>query len=111
MAPGPEWGIKPAWRASLESIPGFEGFECFEGTVSGNSQNFGVGFDGFEGATSGKSEKIRGNQESSQLAACGSPHCGGCYEVASGVRLHPPKISPEWTAYLKCCQKQGRKVQ
>lgn len=69
------------------------------------------GFEGFDGATSGKSEKIRGNQEPSTLAACGPPHCGGCYEVAPGVRLHPPKISPEWTEYLKRCREQGRKVQ
>ena len=87
------------------------GFEGFESAAHGDSQNSGVGFDGFEGATSGKSEKIRGGQECSQLAPCGSPHCGGCYEVTPGVRLHPPKISPEWAEYLKRCQGQGRKAQ
>jgi hypothetical protein len=81
--------------------PGFEGFE---GAVPGKSQNSGVGFDGFEGAIPGESEKIQGGQEPPNLAPCGSPHCGGCYEVAPGVRLHPPKVSPEWTAWLNKCQ-------
>ena len=25
------------------------------------------------------------------LAACGSPNCGGCYEVGGGFKIHPPK--------------------
>ena len=29
--------------------------------------------------------------QSTALAACSSPHCAGCYEVAPGVKLHPPK--------------------
>lgn len=29
-------------------------------------------------------------------ALCGSPHCAGCYEVAPGVRIHPPKSGKGW---------------
>lgn len=25
------------------------------------------------------------------LAACGSPHCNGCYDVGDGRKIHPPK--------------------
>ena len=108
-----DWEPKAQASAAPEpqvAKPSEAGFEGFEGTAPGNSQNFGVGFDDFEGATSGKSEKIRGDQEASKLAPCGSPHCGGCYEVAPGVRLHPPKVSPEWTAYLQRCRKKGERL-
>ncbi|MBI1955897.1 MAG: hypothetical protein HYS38_05840 [Acidobacteria bacterium] len=44
------------------------------------------------------------DESSFEVAPCGSPHCGGCYEVAPGARLHPPRISPEWRAYLDRCQ-------
>jgi hypothetical protein len=30
------------------------------------------------------------------LALCGSPACGGCYEVAPGVRIHPRKSGMGW---------------
>ena len=29
-------------------------------------------------------------------APCGSPYCSVCYEIAPGVRIHPPKTSEEW---------------
>ena len=32
----------------------------------------------------------------SEVASCGSPSCGGCYEVGTGVRIHPPKTSQVW---------------
>lgn len=41
-------------------------------------------------------------------AACGSPDCGGCYEVAPGVRLHPPKSSLKWLAWLERWEAKGR---
>lgn len=50
------------------------------------------------------------SETSLDLAPCGSPHCGGCYEVAPGVRLHPPRISPEWQAYLERCQAKAKPV-
>lgn len=30
------------------------------------------------------------------LAACGSSHCAGCYEVEPTVRIHPPKKGEDW---------------
>jgi hypothetical protein len=30
------------------------------------------------------------------LVACGSSHCAGCYEVAPGVRIHPPKCGEDY---------------
>ena len=36
------------------------------------------------------------NRKTAGLAPCGSEHCAGCYEVAPGVRLHPPKSGPGW---------------
>jgi len=36
-----------------------------------------------------------------KVAACGSPHCAGCYEVAPGVRIHPPKCGEEYGKWLE----------
>ena len=66
---------------------------------------------GFEGAISGETPIIREGAEPSELAPCGSPHCGGCYEVAPGARLHPPKISPEWQSRFEKWQPKGKRVQ
>ena len=30
------------------------------------------------------------------LAPCGSPDCGGCYDIGEGRKIHPPKASAEW---------------
>ncbi len=30
------------------------------------------------------------------LAACGSPHCAGCYDVGDGRKIHPPKSGAGW---------------
>jgi len=38
---------------------------------------------------------------SEEVAACGSPHCAGCYEVAPGVRIHPPKCGKEYGEWLE----------
>jgi hypothetical protein len=35
------------------------------------------------------------------LVACGSSHCAGCYEVAPGVRIHPPKCGEDYRAWLE----------
>jgi hypothetical protein len=40
-------------------------------------------------------------QGRANLAACSSPHCAGCYDVGDGKRIHPPKCSPEWLAWLE----------
>jgi hypothetical protein len=47
-----------------------------------------------------RKEEVLAFLESRKVAPCGSPHCAGCYEVAPGVRLHPPKASPAWLAWL-----------
>jgi hypothetical protein len=45
-------------------------------------------------------------------APCGSPDCAGCYEVALGRRIHPPKSSEEWLDWLAKWQPREReKVQ
>jgi hypothetical protein len=31
-----------------------------------------------------------------ESAGCGSPHCSGCYEVDSGLRLHPPRCGKDY---------------
>jgi hypothetical protein len=41
-----------------------------------------------------------GGAREAGVATCGSPACGGCYEVSKGVHLHPPKVSEEWKAWL-----------
>lgn len=41
------------------------------------------------------------------LAPCGSPHCSGCYEIEPGRRIHPPRSSREWLAWLERWQPKG----
>jgi hypothetical protein len=43
-----------------------------------------------------------------EMSACGSPHCAGCYEVAPGVRIHPPKCGEDYRAWLKRWEAKGR---
>lgn len=42
------------------------------------------------------------------LSACGSPHCAGCYEVGGGKKIHPPKPSVEWLAWLERWKPEGK---
>jgi hypothetical protein len=42
------------------------------------------------------------------LAACGSPHCAGCYDVALGVRIHPPKCGEDYRAWLERWEAKGK---
>ena len=56
---------------------------------------------GFEGATSAESSIIRAEPNLAEVASCGSPKCQGCYKVAPGVRLHPPKPSQDWLDRVK----------
>ena len=119
MAPKSKRGIKPVRRVSFEpfssesegvgmsltNIPKSNRWMAWQLKVhvsgaaeSEPSKPTKPGSVGFEGAMSGEAEVIRGGAEPLKLAPCGSPHGGGCYEVRPGVRLHPPKVSPEWTA-------------
>ena len=42
-----------------------------------------------------------------EIAACGSPRCAGCYEVAPGVLIHPPKCGEDYRAWLKRWEAKG----
>ena len=46
--------------------------------------------------------------KSREIAACGSAHCAGCYEVALGVLIHPPKCSEDYRAWHKRWEAKGR---
>jgi hypothetical protein len=41
-----------------------------------------------------------------EKAACGSPHCAGCYNVGEG-RMHPPKIGEEYRKWLERWEPKG----
>ena len=55
--------------------------------------------------------EVRAVLESKRGADCGSPDCGGCYEVEPGRRIHPPKPSPDWLTWLRRWQSKGELVQ
>jgi hypothetical protein len=42
------------------------------------------------------------------LAPCGSLRCAGCYEVASGIRIHPPACGEDYRAWLERWEAKGR---
>jgi hypothetical protein len=44
----------------------------------------------------------------SGLAACGSPHCAGCYDVGDGRRIHPPKCGEKYRAWRERWEAGGR---
>jgi hypothetical protein len=44
----------------------------------------------------------------SGLAACGSEHCVGCYDVGDGRRIHPPKCGEKYRAWLERWEAGGR---
>jgi hypothetical protein len=48
------------------------------------------------------------SQEPKNRAACGSPECAGCYEVAPGVRIHPPKCSDDYRAWRQTWEAKCR---
>jgi hypothetical protein len=43
-----------------------------------------------------------------EVAVCGSPRCGGCYEVAPGVAIHPPKCGEDYRAWLNRWEAKGK---
>ena len=49
-------------------------------------------------------EALQSGQSIAQIAACGSPHCAGCYDVGDGRKIHPPKCGADflrWRAWLE----------
>jgi hypothetical protein len=41
-------------------------------------------------------------------AACGSPHCAGCYGVGDGKRIHPPRCGEKYRKWLERWQPKGK---
>jgi hypothetical protein len=41
-------------------------------------------------------------------AACGSPHCAGCYHVGDGRKVHPPKCGEGYRKWLQSWQPKGK---
>jgi hypothetical protein len=42
------------------------------------------------------------------LAACGSSHCAGCYDVGDGRKIHPPKIGEGYRKWLERWKPNGK---
>ena len=40
-------------------------------------------------------------------AACGSPHCAGCYDVGDGRKIHPPKCGEFYLKWLQRWRPKG----
>jgi hypothetical protein len=53
-----------------------------------------------------QAEESRGGE----VAACGSQRCAGCYvvDLATGAKIHPPKCSEEYRAWLERWESKGR---
>lgn len=47
------------------------------------------------------SKPIAERREGSASAPCGLSDCAGCYEVAPGVRIHPPKCGEKYREWLE----------
>ena len=58
--------------------------------------------------TPGTSKREPQTHPAVQRAVCGSPHCAGCYEVAPGVQIHPPKCGEDYRAWLERWEAKGR---
>jgi hypothetical protein len=43
-----------------------------------------------------------------EKAACGSPHCAGCYDAGDGRKMHPPKIGEEYRKWLEGWKPKGK---
>ena len=79
------------------------------------SQPREIQFSSFPDPISRKTEKLEGcqaargaNAEEKPAIPCGSPHCAGCYEVAPGVRIHPPKCGEGYRKWLERWEAKGR---
>jgi hypothetical protein len=47
-------------------------------------------------------------RQNHNVAKCGSPESAGCYEIEAGRRIHPPRASAEWEAWLKRWEPKGK---
>jgi hypothetical protein len=50
-------------------------------------------------------------QSTSQIALCGSPHCGGCYDAGDGRKIHPPKCGEDYLGWFKRWEGKGCRMQ
>jgi hypothetical protein len=55
-----------------------------------------------------RKEVIAALREAPWLAPCGSPQCAGCYDVADGRKIHPPKIGKDYRSWLERWQPKGK---
>ena len=53
-------------------------------------------------------EALRSWQAGAHVAACGSAHCAGCYDVGDGRKIHPPKCGEEYRNWLERWQPKGK---
>jgi len=53
-------------------------------------------------------ERAAQPERPAQIAPCGSPYCSGCYEVAPGVRFHPPKCGKDYLDWFEKWKGKGR---
>jgi hypothetical protein len=58
--------------------------------------------------TLGTAERESQTHPAAQPTKCGSPQCAGCYEVAPGVRIHPPKCGEDYRVWLERWEAKGR---
>jgi hypothetical protein len=43
-----------------------------------------------------KLREVASEVSSYGLPPCGSPDCGGCYDVGDGCQIHPPRLGRQW---------------
>jgi hypothetical protein len=73
-----------------------------------------VQFSSFPDTSARKTEKLdyqceaNGPELLNRVVSCGSPVCAGCYEVAPGVRIHPPKSGEGYRERLERWETKGR---
>jgi hypothetical protein len=62
-----------------------------------------------EGKTVSEMALPKSNSQGGSLAPCGSPDCAGCYlvDAEAGAKIHPPKPSPKWLAWLERWETKG----
>jgi hypothetical protein len=74
--------------------------------LRGREQPQEIQFPSFPTPIVRETEKLKSPQSSK--TPCGSPHCAGCYEVAPGIRIHPPKCGADYRVCLERWEAKGR---
>lgn len=82
--------------------------------LRGRSQPGAIQFSSLPDPIPRKTEKLARQREATgpsppnRPALCGSPGCGGCYEVATSVRIHPPKCGESYREWLERWEAKGK---